>query len=99
MPMAASANNENAFAGIMVGLDEPVKDMREFLALDAELAGRAGAAKGEHHRARPVLLARGANIEQAVGSLVDHIHAFSGVNVEISSVHDCLPKSQQLLFG
>ena len=47
----------------MIGFDEPVEDVLEFLTLDAEFAWSARAAQGKYNGARSVFAARSADCE------------------------------------
>src|ERR1019366_1946280 len=52
----STTNYKNVVVCVMVRLDEAVKDMRKFFAINAEFARGARAPQGQHNIARPVLV-------------------------------------------
>ena len=82
----------------MIGLDEPVENVRELLARDPELSRRSGAPQCEHYGAGAIDAASSGDCEESVRLLADGLDTFACENVEISTLHHLLPEGQEFLF-
>lgn len=73
--------------------------MLKFFALNTELARSSRTAEGQHHGARIVFAARIADREEAIWALLYRLDGHTGMDIQVSPLHDLGPKGQGILFG
>ena len=95
----ASANDEDVVVGVVISLNEPVKYVRKFFSLHAELARGSGAAHCQNRGVGAVFRARSAHAKEASGVGLNGFDALARMNVQIGSGHDLFPEFQQVFFG
>src|ERR1700674_1438584 len=95
----ASSNNENLLVYVMVRLDQAVHDLRQFLALDAELSRDSALAEREDDRVGPVLPFGGRDGEYAILSLFDIFHFLAFAEFEVDFPQNFAPDREEIFLG
>src|ERR1019366_3346636 len=94
----STANYKNVVVCVMVRLDEAVKHMRKFFALDAQFTRGACAPQGQHDSARPVLVSCSPHTKESIHLFLDRVYDLPCVDVQIGSLHDLFPECQYVLL-